>query len=393
MPTRITKVQHRIFSFGTIWTNHRCSVVPKWPFRKMWSIMVDGRIETYTICTVCCNICPPFKDFSVDLMVTFVLSYWRAHSLPVRNEQQRSGPVTMPLNGVIWKSPYRCCSACRWLVSVSSVLMWEASFLIQMLNYSFDGIRYVKRKNIMLLTFGCFSSAWKAAAFQPFYREHAHIDTARREPWLFGDDNTRLIRQAIEQRYVFLPYWYTLFYRQEKLGAPPMLPLWANFPKDKNTFKTEDSFMVGTYRLIRTEMEIFQMCVLGNGLLVYPITEADVNQVSIYFPGENTVRTMKKRSIRIFILSCSKVWYDTRTFAQHNGSETALINVDMESVSKPISSHPLREIAFPFILQIPIYQRGGVIIPQRLRKRRASMLAIHDPITLVVALDRNVSDI
>jgi alpha 1,3-glucosidase len=42
-------------------------------------------------------------------------------------------------------------------------------------------------------------------------------------------------------------------------------------------------------------------------------------------------------------------------------------------------------------LKIPVYQCGGVIIPQRLRKRRASTLAIHDPITLVVALDRNVS--
>jgi len=174
---------------------------------------------------------------------------------------------------------------------------------------------------------------YQAAAFQPFYREHAHIDTARREPWLFGDDNTRLIRQAIEQRYVYLPYWYTLFYQQEKNGMPPMRPLWLTYPKDKNTFKTEDSFMI------------------GDGLLVYPIAEADINQVSIYFPGENSV------------------WYDIRTFAQHNGSETVLINVDMES--------------------IPVYQRGGSIIPQRLRKRRASMLAIDDPITLIVALDRN----
>jgi len=41
-------------------------------------------------------------------------------------------------------------------------------------------------------------------------------------------------------------------------------------------------------------------------------------------------------------------------------------------------------------LKIPVYQCGGVIIPQRLRKRRASMLALHDPITLIVALDRNV---
>jgi alpha-glucosidase (family GH31 glycosyl hydrolase) len=28
---------------------------------------------------------------------------------------------------------------------------------------------------------------------------------------------------------------------------------------------------------------------IGNGLLVYPVTEADINQVSVYFPGENTV--------------------------------------------------------------------------------------------------------
>ncbi|CAF0994522.1 unnamed protein product [Adineta steineri] len=174
---------------------------------------------------------------------------------------------------------------------------------------------------------------YQAAAFQPFYREHAHIDTARREPWLFGPDNTRLIRKAIEQRYNYLPYWYTLFYKQEKQGIPPMLPLWSNFPKDKNVFKTEDLFMV------------------GNGLLVCPITEADTNQVSIYFPGENTI------------------WYDTRTLIQYNGSETVLINVDMES--------------------IPVFQQGGVIIPKRLRRRRSSMLALHDPITLVIALDRN----
>jgi alpha-glucosidase (family GH31 glycosyl hydrolase) len=90
---------------------------------------------------------------------------------------------------------------------------------------------------------------YQAAAYQPFFREHAHIDTARREPWLFGEDNTRLIRQAIEQRYSYLPYWYTLFYKQEKQGTPPMLPLWANFPKDKKTFKTEDSFMVGMYQI------------------------------------------------------------------------------------------------------------------------------------------------
>jgi alpha-glucosidase (family GH31 glycosyl hydrolase) len=62
-----------------------------------------------------------------------------------------------------------------------------------------------------------------------------------------------------------------------------MLPLWVNFPKDKKVFKTEDSYMI------------------GNGLFVYPITEADTNQVSIYFPGENTVRKMNNKKILYFI--------------------------------------------------------------------------------------------
>jgi len=52
----------------------------------------------------------------------------------------------------------------------------------------------------------------------------------------------------------------------------------------------------------------------------------------------------------------------------------------------------LNKIDMIFLFKIPVYQRGGVIIPQRLRKRRASMLALHDPITLVVALDRNVRE-
>ncbi len=76
-----------------------------------------------------------------------------------------------------------------------------------------------------------------------------------------------------------------------------MLPLWANFPRDVNTFKTEDSFMVGMYRQYRNEL--IEKIFLGNGLLVYPITEADINQVSIYLPGENTVRRAK---IKIKIL-------------------------------------------------------------------------------------------
>ncbi len=48
---------------------------------------------------------------------------------------------------------------------------------------------------------------FQAAAFQPFFRAHAHIDTRRREPWLFTQQTMWAIRDAIRRRYALLPYW------------------------------------------------------------------------------------------------------------------------------------------------------------------------------------------
>ena len=35
---------------------------------------------------------------------------------------------------------------------------------------------------------------YQAAIFSPFLRGHAHLETARREPWLFGDSASTTIR-------------------------------------------------------------------------------------------------------------------------------------------------------------------------------------------------------
>lgn len=40
--------------------------------------------------------------------------------------------------------------------------------------------------------------------------------------------------------------------------------------------------------------------------------------------------------------------------------------------------------------QIPVFQKGGTIVPKKLRVRRASSLMANDPYTLVVALDNKV---
>ncbi|RYY33284.1 alpha-glucosidase, partial [archaeon] len=87
---------------------------------------------------------------------------------------------------------------------------------------------------------------YQAGAFQPFFRGHAHIDTARREPWLFGPDVLSALRDAVRTRYTYLPMWYTLFHEAHTTGVAPMRPLWMEFPSDTKTFDMDDQWLVGS---------------------------------------------------------------------------------------------------------------------------------------------------
>lgn len=140
---------------------------------------------------------------------------------------------------------------------------------------------------------------YQAAAFQPFFRAHAHIDTRRREPWLW-DEKTRVgIRAAILRRQALLPYWYTLFYEAHKFGTPPMRPLWWHFPSDAETFGSEDSFLV------------------GSAILVRPVTEAGASSVDVRFPGSKT-----------------DIWYDADDVASiYAGGTTHVISTPITKVS------------------------------------------------------------
>ena len=53
-------------------------------------------------------------------------------------------------------------------------------------------------------------------------RAHAHLDTRRREPYLFEKEDMLLIREAIRTRYTFLPYWYNAFQEASLIGWPVM---------------------------------------------------------------------------------------------------------------------------------------------------------------------------
>ncbi|PAV62713.1 hypothetical protein WR25_25835 [Diploscapter pachys] len=174
---------------------------------------------------------------------------------------------------------------------------------------------------------------YEAGAFIPFFRAHAHIDTRRREPWLFSEATRLQIRDAIRRRYALLPYWYTLFYEHTQDGSPPMRPIWYEFPKEEKLYAEHNAFM------------------LGNAILVRPVLTADTYSVSIDLPQ-------------------GAKWYDWETGA---AKPSGTIYADAKLGS------------------IPVYQRGGTIVPTWQRIRRASSLMKDDPYTLFVALDENGS--
>uniref|UniRef100_A0A671DK19 Glucosidase alpha, neutral C n=1 Tax=Rhinolophus ferrumequinum TaxID=59479 RepID=A0A671DK19_RHIFE len=171
---------------------------------------------------------------------------------------------------------------------------------------------------------------YQAGAYQPFFRGHATMNTKRREPWLFGEEHTRLIREAIRERYALLPYWYSLFYRAHVASEPIMRPLWVEFPDELETFGVEDEYM------------------LGSALLVHPVTEPKATVVDVFLPGPN------------------EVWYDTKTFAHWEGACTVKIPVALDT--------------------IPVFQRGGSVVPIKTRIGKSTGWMTDFPYGLRVAL-------
>ncbi|ETM00230.1 hypothetical protein L917_03013 [Phytophthora nicotianae] len=179
----------------------------------------------------------------------------------------------------------------------------------------------------------------QAAAYQPFFRGHAHHDSARREPWVFGEPTTSRIRAAIRERYSLLPYIYTLFHTCYARGMPVMRPLWAHFTLEPQSFSEEDQYL------------------LGDALLVKPIVEEGVEATHVFLPSENA--------------ETKTVWYQaTDGYKRFFGGKT------YENVPATLDA-------------IPVFHRGGTILPRKQRVRRSSELMRDDPLTLVVALDQH----
>ncbi|KAJ6491629.1 glycoside hydrolase family 31 protein [Mycena vitilis] len=176
---------------------------------------------------------------------------------------------------------------------------------------------------------------YQVGIFNPFFRAHAHIDTKRREPFLLEQPYKGMIKDILRLRYTMLPVWYTAFRETSVTGVPVLRPHYVAFPKDPKGFDLDDQYFIG-----------------ASGLLVKPITSKGTTETTVYLPED-------------------EVYYDYFTHHVYRGA----------AKGKEITVHAELD-------QIPLFVRGGSIVPTRERPRRSSVLMKQDPFTLRVALSK-----
>ncbi|GAA5925833.1 uncharacterized protein JCM15063_005135 [Sporobolomyces koalae] len=175
----------------------------------------------------------------------------------------------------------------------------------------------------------------QVGAFSPFFRAHGHIDTKRREVYLWDQPYQGIMRDAIRLRYSLLPAMYTAFYESSLSGVPILRPQYVMFPEDPKGFALDDQFYLGS-----------------SGLLVKPVVFEGQTEQDVY-------------------ISDHQPYYHYEDHSIYYGASTGGASV---TIAAPLNS-------------IPVLHQGGSILARRDLVRRASTLTWKDPITLVAAID------
>ena len=91
---------------------------------------------------------------------------------------------------------------------------------------------------------------FQLSTFHPFFRTHSAIGTERREPWVFGEPYTSIIRQYLLLRYQLIPYFYTLAWQSHLKGIPIIRPMFWMHPEWSASWDIDDQFYLGDEILI-----------------------------------------------------------------------------------------------------------------------------------------------
>ncbi|CAL9736874.1 glucosidase 2 subunit alpha [Monosporozyma servazzii] len=177
---------------------------------------------------------------------------------------------------------------------------------------------------------------YQAGLWYPFFRAHAHIDTKRREPYLFEEPVKSIVRDAIQLRYKLLPTFYTAFYKASVNGYPIMNPMFYEKAAFTEMYDIDDQFYLS-----------------DSGIIVKPVVSHRTEKTSmILAPG---------------------IYYDLETL---NATTVSGDKVSSISVNTPLE-------------KIPAFIEGGHIVTEKVRYRRSSHLMARDPYTFIIAPDFN----
>ncbi len=172
----------------------------------------------------------------------------------------------------------------------------------------------------------------EAGVFYPFCRTHTTFGSREQDPWSYGIRREDINRRSIDLRYRLLPYIYNAFYQASKTGLPVMRALLLDYPDDPNAVGQQEEFL------------------FGNDLLVAPVVKDGEWKWSVYLP--------------------KGLWFDFKTGQPMHGPRDLV-------VSAPLG-------------QIPIFVRGGAIIPQQQLVQYTDQAPIN-PLTFAIYPDGNSS--
>lgn len=166
----------------------------------------------------------------------------------------------------------------------------------------------------------------QTSTFLPLMRVHGYMSNT--EPWNYGEDAERIIADYIKLRYRLFPYIYSEAARVSMQGYTLMRPLVFDFPTDEVALAQQNEYMFGA------------------SILVNPVTEKGVSNWNTYLPKHDAG------------------WYDYWTGEKYSGNQWVDVAVDIE--------------------KIPVFVKGGSILPIGLDKQSVTEKKNNEPITLQI---------
>lgn len=184
--------------------------------------------------------------------------------------------------------------------------------------------------------------------FQPIDRDHTAKGTGDQEPWVHGTTQEAIRKRYIEERYRLMPYLYTTAEEMSRTGLPIVRPLFLDFPH-----ATPDGHPI--------DLDAGGEFLFGPDLLVAPAPYPDeLDPYELKLPPGNWYDYWTGR------LAAQVTTTSTRDAEQPlavTPADSQRTQTAKEMVAEPIASeaHPL--MITPTLETLPVYVRGGAIVP------------------------------